>query len=370
MFISSLHLTNFRNHSNIALDFELGNNVIVGRNGLGKTNIVEAIHYCATLSSHRVANDLPLIRHDHNEALINAAFGKHSRRASLEIAIRASGSNSGSLNGNSMPKVRDVLGLVHAVIFSPEDLDLVRGEPAIRRAFLDEFCLQLRPAFAGLRLDYEKALRQRNSLLKSLGRRTPTGDALATLEAWDEQLVTLGALLIHSRIHGLHELSPYVIEHGQMISGDQEPLVATYCAKWVEEMPMELPEIQSELRRALEENRGNEIDRGQTVVGPHRDDIELKLNHMPAKGYASHGQSWSISLALKLAMFSSLRQVDDDPILILDDVFAELDATRRTRLESALTNVEQIIVTVADPDDIPEQLKGNYVNLSDVMSNV
>lgn len=370
MRISSLHLTNFRNHCDSTIGFEPGNNVILGKNGLGKTNVAEAIYYCATLGSHRVSGDAPLIRTGCLEATIQAEVAKHDRRANLEIDIKQAGANAARINGVVATKFRDILGLVKTVIFSPEDLDLVRGEPTYRRSYLDDFCLQMRPAYASIRLDYEKALRQRNSLLKSFGRRSPHGQALSSLEAWDEQLVATGVKVLSARLHALSELAPLISQHGEMISAGSEPLVVTYLAKWSEEAAINGSDLKEQLEVALVAQRTSEIDRGVTLVGPHRDDLGITLNGSPAKGYASHGQSWSIALALKFAVFSMLRQLDDDPILILDDVFAELDAHRRSRLESALTDVEQTIITVADEDDVPTSLHGRFIELSSVMNDV
>ena len=369
MHISSLALTNYRNHRNSHISFDAGNNVIVGRNGLGKTNVVEAVYYCATLESHRVPTDSPLIENGFSNAIIRADVGKHQRRANLEINIKQTGSNTAALNGVAVSRTRDILGLVKSVIFSPEDLDLVKGEPSFRRSYLDDFCVQLRPAFAGIRLDYEKVVRQRNSLLKSFGRRNPPGPALTTLEAWDEQLIDYAVQVMTSRLEALEVLSPLIKEHGEMMSGGAEPVSVTYGSKWCDELGETGSDLRQQLELAIANLRSSEIDRGMTLVGPHRDDLLVHLNQGPAKGYASHGQSWSIALALKLAVFSALRQFDDDPILILDDVFAELDTHRRSRLESALDQIEQTIITVADADDVPVGLQGNYIELSNVMNN-
>jgi DNA replication and repair protein RecF len=357
MQIKSLSLRDFRNHQDEQFTFSPGVTAIIGRNGRGKTNIVEAVNYFATLGSHRVSQDTPLIRWGCQEAQIAALVQKHDRQANVGITLRASGSNKVTLNDNKLTRPRDVLGLVHAVIFAPEDLELVRREPAARRRYVDDFCTQLTPRFAGVRLDYDRTLKQRNSLLKSHGRREMSASALATLEAWDEQLVDFGSQVVSHRLNALHQLKEPIDAHGKMLSGDTEPLLATYNSSWLKTDGMDVESVQADFRAALVERRREEVDRGLTLVGPHRDDIELTLSGMPAKEYSSHGQSWSVALALRLATFTILRQHDDDPILILDDVFAELDRKRRTRLVSAVSGVEQVMITAAVLEDVPSELQ-------------
>jgi DNA replication and repair protein RecF len=357
MQIKSLSLRDFRNHQDEKFTFSPGVTAIIGRNGRGKTNIVEAVNYFATLGSHRVSQDTPLIRWGCDEAQISALVHKHDRQATVGITIKASGSNKVTLNDNKLTKPRDVLGLVHTVIFAPEDLELVRREPAARRRYIDDFCTQLTPRFAGLRLDYERTLKQRNSLLKSNGRREMSANALATLQAWDEQLVEYGSQVVSHRLNALHQLKEPIDNHGKMLSGDTEPLLATYQASWLTTDLMDAEAVKADFRLALAERHREEVERGVTLVGPHRDDIELVLSGMPAKEYSSHGQSWSVALALRLATFTILRQHDDDPILILDDVFAELDRKRRNRLVSAVSGVEQVLITAAVLEDVPSELQ-------------
>ena len=363
MQIKSLTLRDFRNHQDEEFLFDSGVTAIIGRNGRGKTNIVEAVNYFATLGSHRVSQDTPLIRWGCEEAHIAALVQKHDRQANVGITLKASGTNRVTLNGNKMTKPRDVLGLVHAVIFAPEDLELVRREPAARRRYIDDFCTQLAPRFSGLRLDYERTLKQRNSLLKSNGRREMSASALTTLEAWDEQLVNYGSQLVSQRLRALDQLKRPIDEHGKMLSGDTEPLLATYQSSWLVTDHMDVEAVQEDFRYALTQRHREEVERGVTLVGPHRDDIELTLSGMPAKEYSSHGQSWSVALALRLATFTILRQHDDDPILILDDVFAELDRKRRTRLVSAVFGVEQVLITAAVLEDVPSELQSSQMVL-------
>ena len=365
MQISKLSLRNFRNHENLDLSFLSGATTIVGRNGRGKTNIVEAVHYLATLGSHRVSQDAPLIRNGQNTATIWASVEKHKRNAQVELTINYPGTNKVLLNESPLPKTRDILGLVTTVIFSPEDLELVNGEPAARRKFIDELSTLLAPKFSNTRSDFERTLKQRNALLKSLGRRTPSTQARATLDAWDEQLIQAGSEIIFNRLQNIKKVEPHISEFGTAISGDTEPLFFSYSNTW---LPLEVTnknEIAELFKIELETRSKDEIDRGATLVGPHRDDLSIQLSNMPAKGYASHGQSWSIAIALRLAAFKTLREHDDDPILILDDVFAELDEKRRNRLISIISDVEQTLITAAVIEDIPKGLPSNQLLLED-----
>ena len=365
MQIYKLSLRNFRNHENLDLSFSPGTTTIVGRNGRGKTNIVEAVHYLATLGSHRVSQDAPLVRNGQNTASVLANVEKHKRQAQVELVINYPGTNKVSLNGNPLTRSRDILGLVTTVIFSPEDLELVKGEPSARRKFIDELSTLLAPKFSNTRSDYERTLKQRNTLLKSLGRRNPSPQARATLDAWDEQLISSGSEIIFTRLENIKRIKPHVIDFGTLISGDTEPLHINYLNNWLSHEINNVNEVAELFRTELENRNKDEVDRGLTLVGPHRDDLNIQLSDMPAKGYASHGQSWSIAIALRLAAFKTLREHDDDPILILDDVFAELDEKRRNRLISIISDVEQTLITAAVLEDIPKGLPSHQLLLED-----
>ena len=365
MQISKLLLTNFRNHKNLDLSFNPGATTIVGPNGRGKTNIVEAVHYLATLGSHRVSQDGPLIRSGLTTAQLFSTVVKHDRQAQVELTINYPGINKVVLNGANLTKPKDLLGLVSTVIFSPEDLELIKGDPAARRRFIDEFSTLLTPKFSNTRSEYERTLKQRNTLLKSLGRRNPSESASATLEAWNEQLITHGSELISHRLKNLNKLQPHISNFGNLISGNSEPLVVNYLSSWLPSGELTNLEIENEFRKQLKKRFGDEVERGVTLVGPHRDDLNVELSNMPAKGYASHGQSWSIAIALRLASFTVLREHDDDPILILDDVFAELDEKRRTRLIESIADVEQTLITAAVLEDVPKGLVSNQLLLDD-----
>jgi DNA replication and repair protein RecF len=365
MQVSKLLLSDFRNHKKLDLTFLPGATTIIGPNGRGKTNIVEAVHYLATLSSHRVSQDGPLVRNGLTTANIAATVIKHDRQAQVDLTINYPGVNKVILNGAPLTKPKDLLGLVSTVIFSPEDIELIKGEPTARRRFIDDFSTLLAPKFINTRSEYERTLKQRNTLLKSLGRRTPTESARATLDAWNEQLITHGSELISTRLQNLKKLKAHISNFGNIISGNSEPLIANYNSTWLPSETISITEIVNEFRVQLEKRFKDEVERGVTLVGPHRDDLEILLSHMPAKGYASHGQSWSIAIALRLSTFTVLRAHDDDPILILDDVFAELDEKRRARLIEAITGVEQTLITAAVLEDIPKGLLSNQLLLDD-----
>jgi DNA replication and repair protein RecF len=365
MQISKLLLTDFRNHKNLDLSFNSGVTTIVGPNGRGKTNIVEAVYYLATLGSHRVSQDGPLIRSGLTTSQVAATVFKHDRQAQVELTINYPGINKVVLNGANLSKPRDLLGLVSTVIFSPEDLELIKGEPTARRRFIDDFSTLLIPKFSNTRSEYERTLKQRNTLLKSLGRKTPTESARATLEAWNEQLITHGTELVAHRLKNLNKLRPYISNFGNIISGNSEPLTVKYSSNWLSSGELTNIEIANDFKSELEKRFSDEVERGMTLVGPHRDDLNIELSNMPAKGYASHGQSWSIAIALRLASFTVLREHDDDPILILDDVFAELDEKRRIRLIESIYGVEQTLITAAVLEDIPKGLVSNQLLLED-----
>lgn len=362
MRISSLELRDFRNHANLSLTFQPGATTIVGRNGRGKTNIVEAINYLATLGSHRVSSEFPLLRHGTTQATIKAAVHKDDRTASIEVEINDGKQNRVTLNGSALSRPRDVLGLVHTVVFAPEDLSLVKGDPGDRRKYIDDFATQLSPRIAAVRSDFDKVLKQRNALLKSAGRRALSESAKQTLDVWNDQFVSHAVNLAEARLDALSHLRPFIESHGDAISGNTEQLRATYSSKWLTSTD---DDLETQLRAALAERQQDEIDRGLTLVGPHRDDLEIELAGLTAKHFASHGQSWSIALALRLATFDVLRVHHDDPILILDDVFAELDVRRRERLIASLEGVEQTLVTAAVAQDVPAFLLEQTLEMAD-----
>ena len=371
----SLSLTDLRSYEQVDCALERGVTTFVGRNGQGKTNLVEAICYLATLGSHRVATDAPLVRTGATQGFIRCEVVNDDRVIMIELAISPGSANKARVNRTPVPKVRDVLGLLRTVLFAPEDLALVKGDPSDRRKFIDDLLVQRTPRLAGTRSDYERTLKQRNALLKSasIARRTAGTEMLRTLEVWDEQLAASGSELVAARVSLLADILGLAREKYAFISGDDNTLLGlTYVSSLGADAPADgsadAPTDQVAaadregwrlaILEAIKNKRGDELDRGLTLIGPHRDDILLTLGQMPAKGYASHGESWSIALALRLAAFELLRADGVDPVLILDDVFAELDASRRQRLAEQVGTATQVIITAAVDMDIPDSLHG------------
>ena len=363
MWVQSLSLTDLRSYKQVDCTLQRGVTTFVGSNGQGKTNLVEAIGYLATLGSHRVATDAPLVRTGATQGIIRCEVVNDERVIMIELAINPGAANKARINRSPVPKVRDVLGLLRTVLFAPEDLALVKGDPSERRRFLDDLLVQRTPRLAGTRSDYERTLKQRNALLKSssIARRSASTEMLRTLEVWDEQLAAFGSELVAARISLLDDLINLGREKYSFISGDDETF---FGMKYVSALGVDTPLLLDReswklaILEAIHNKRKEELDRGLTLIGPHRDDILLTLGQMPAKGYASHGESWSIALALRLASFDLLRSDGVDPVLILDDVFAELDVSRRQRLAEQVSTATQVLITAAVDMDIPESLQG------------
>jgi DNA replication and repair protein RecF len=381
--IKHISLANFRNYETADVSFSPGVNLLVGPNGQGKTNLVEAIRYLSTLSSHRVAGYLPLIRHakpEIQQAVIRVLANHDSRDALLEVELNRSSPNRARINKANATRLRDILGYVNTVTFAPEDLDIIKKDPSNRRAFIDELLVQVSPRFSGVFTDYERVLRQRNTLLRTARQTSAKGTALSTLDAWDESLVKFGSEIVAARVALVERLRPLLTEAYQSIAiANNEPRILTKSslvgATVVDEDDTDaleniessnVAEVEELFRAKLAQIRQNELDRGITMVGPHRDDLVLMLSDLPAKGYASHGESWSFALALRLASISLLRAEtrSGDPILILDDVFAELDAGRRSRLAELVANNEQVIITAAVGEDVPAELKARVFKVA------
>jgi DNA replication and repair protein RecF len=380
--VRHLTLKDFRSYPSAELALTPGVTTLVGLNGQGKTNLVEAIGYLATLGSHRVATDQPLVRFGASQAVIRGAVVREDRETLVELEITPGRANRARL-GRSPVRPRDVLGTVRTVLFAPEDLALVKGDPSERRRFLDELLVQRQPRWQGVRSDYDKILRQRNALLKSAapvlrkgGRYRPRpGDpgsdearesALHTLGVWDEHLATVGSQLVYARLRLLRDLVPDLAECYDAVSAAASNARATYRSSLHEELGAriaagevpEAEELRSGMLDTLAQLRGSEVERGVTLVGPHRDDLVLSLGELPAKGYASHGESWSFALGLRLAAYHLLRRdLGDDPVLVLDDVFAELDSGRRERLAALVDDCEQVLITAAVGADVPDRLR-------------
>jgi DNA replication and repair protein RecF len=366
-YVRHLSLVDYRNYAQLAVDMGPGPNVFLGPNGQGKTNLVEAIGYVATLGSHRVATDAPLVRAGASAAVIRAAIVRDARELLVELEIVPGKANRARLNRSAVTRPREVLGALRTVLFAPEDLALVRGDPAERRRFIDELLVLRAPRFAAVRSDYERVLKQRNALLRTAAsaRRARSGGDLRTLEVWDGHLATHGAELLAGRLEVLTALSPYVDKAYDAVSAGRGRTRVAYRSSLStdEAAEVELPTDRSELEQrmlaALAAVRSQEIDRGLTLVGPHRDDVVLWLGELPAKGYASHGEGWSYALALRLACYDLLNADGGEPVLILDDVFAELDSQRRERLAALVRDASQVLVTAAVAADVPLALQGS-----------
>ena len=376
MHVARLTLHDFRSWSDLDLELGPGATAFVGRNGQGKTNLVEAIDYLSRLGSHRVAGDAPLVRAGTDQAVVRAAVIRDERRAVLEIEINPGRSNRGRINKSPLPRARELLGLVRTVVFSPEDLALVKGDPSERRHFADDLLVQLQPRYAGVRTDYDRVLKQRNSLLKSARRPTRFGSSsaadgpsgpLGTLGVWDANLARLGAEIVGARMRLIADLSPLVGKAYEAVArgATRDDATMVYRCSFPAAAGADQHELEQGLLSELERLRGDELDRGISLAGPHRDDLVLSLGDLPAKGYASHGESWSFALALRLASYDLLRSTGDDPILVLDDVFAELDTGRRQQLAELVGDAEQVLVTAAVADDVPVALRGTRYTVAD-----
>jgi DNA replication and repair protein RecF len=365
--LTRLALTDFRSYADLSLELGAGVTTFSGANGEGKTNLVEAIGYLATLGSHRVATDAPLVRQGAERAVLRAAVTGVNGNALVEIELNPGRANRVRLNRAPLPRPRDILGTLRTVLFAPEDLDLVKGDPGERRRFLDDLLVATAPRYAGLRADYERVLKQRTALLKSAGGkahlRGPAREAMtATLDAWDAQLARTGAPLLAGRMRLVAALRPHVEAAYEAVSGgpagEASGMFYRSSALNNEDGFDDVAALETAMLKALDRVRTSELDRGVCLVGPHRDELELSVGGLPARGYASHGESWSLALALRLASFTLLRQGHEDPVLILDDVFAELDTGRRDRLAGLVAGAEQVLITAAVLADVPDVLAG------------
>jgi len=408
--VRHLSVGDFRSWTTAEVPLRPGVNVLVGRNGVGKTNLVEAVGYLATLSSHRVAADAALIRRGAQQAIVRAAVVSEGRELLLEVEITAGKANRARINRSPVTRARDILGALRTVLFAPEDLSLVRGDPSERRRFMDEVLVMRAPRIAGVRADYERVLKQRNTLLKSAGaaRRGGRGGSgptdLSTLDVWDEQLAAVGAELIAERLALVQELRPHVVAAYADLAPESEAVDLVYRSAVVERsvgggaatadepsigddepgiaagspgsedsgsqsdvghLPAARAVMKTAMLELLVERRSAELERGVSLVGPHRDELELRLGDGPARGYASHGESWSFALSLRIGSFSLLRSDGVDPVLVLDDVFAELDVGRRDRLAGLVADAEQVLITAAVDSDVPEVLGGSRLTITD-----
>lgn len=376
MIVEQLSLVDFRNYAAADVTLHPGINVFVGRNGQGKTNLAEAIGYFATLGSHRVSQDAPMVRDGADAAIVRARLAHGERRVILEAQLNRSGSNKARVNGSPV-KTAELPRYAQVVLFAPEDLQIVRGDPSSRRRFADQLLIQRSPRMSGVLADYDRVLKQRTALLKSARARGIRGEELSTLDVWDDKLVQLGTQVVRARLALAADLAQPLADAYTTIAGaDHRPelewaLTIEGAESEEDDDAGDTPitgtrsphELEQQFRQALAAKRSSELDRGLTLVGPHRDDLLLRVRDLPVKGYASHGESWSVALSLRLASAHLLREQSSlgDPVLILDDVFAELDADRRSRLAGVVVDFEQVIVTAAVEADVPEPLRARTV---------
>ena len=375
MFAKRVKLTNFRNYESEDIEFSPGVNLIYGPNGQGKTNLVEAMNFFAALDSHRVAGHNPLIKQGKSTAIISLELSHENRDLLLEYEINADSSNRARLNKSEVAKPKDILGYLNSVIFAPEDLDIVKRDPSNRRAFLDQLIVQFNPRMHGVYADYDRVLKQRNTLLKSARATGTKGESLSTLDAWDQALIKNGTEIIAARVAITGKLSPSLVTNYQNIAKSNNEPSMFIRSSVVESSKLDQDDLETQdalettnkedisglFQQKLSLLRNKELERGITLVGPHRDDLQLNLGSLPAKGYASHGESWSYALSLKLASLEILKSESKlgDPILILDDVFAELDKDRREKLSDLVQQNEQVLITAAVIEDVPENLLAN-----------
>jgi DNA replication and repair protein RecF len=375
MFAKRVKLTNFRNYESADIEFTSGVNLIYGPNGQGKTNLVEALNFFSALDSHRVAGHTPLIKQGKSTALISLELSHESRNLLLEYEINADSSNRARLNKSEVAKPKDILGYLNSVIFAPEDLDIVKRDPSNRRAFLDQLIVQFNPRMHGVYADYDRVLKQRNTLLKSARATGTKGDSVSTLDAWDQALIKNGTEIIAARVAITEKLSPPLVNNYQNIAKSNNEPGMFIRSSVVESSKLDQDDLETQdaldttnkeeishlFQQKLSLLRQKELERGITLVGPHRDDLQLNLGSLPAKGYASHGESWSYALSLKLASLEILKSESKlgDPILVLDDVFAELDKDRREKLSDLVQQNEQVLITAAVIEDVPGNLLTN-----------
>ena len=349
MLITNLNLANYRSYTTLDLQLESGVSIFVGKNGEGKTNIAESILYLTFLNSHRASGNIPLIKLGNQSAYIRAKIKYPEREILVELEINGEKANRAKVNQNPVRSQKEIFGIVQTIYFSPEDLDIVRGDPSERRRFIDQLLTLRSPRIAGVISDYERAVKQRNSLLK-------TRASTDALSPWDKQVAELGGELITLRMLALDELKPIFNQVYKDIS-DTKPAEIVYKSS-IENPSLNQDENSEKIMERLINNRGAELDRGLTLTGPHRDDLLLILGDHLVKGYASHGESWSIALSLKLATYNLLKSDGLSPILILDDVFSELDEERRERLAKIAKGADQTIITVAVENDLPKSITG------------
>ncbi|HEX9998896.1 MAG TPA: DNA replication/repair protein RecF [Actinoplanes sp.] len=368
MHVRRVELADFRSYERVAVDLDPGVSVLVGQNGVGKTNLIEALGYVATLDSHRVATDAPLVRAGAASGVIRCAVVHDGRELLVELEIVPGKANRARLNRSPVRRPREVMGALRMVLFAPEDLELVRGDPSERRRYLDDLLVARQPRYAGVRADYDRVVKQRNALLRTAYLTRKVGGNrntdLSTLAVWDQHLARHGAELLAGRLELAAALGPHLTKAYDAVAAGRGAAALSYTSPLGDPLAPDRPALEHALLAALAERRTAETERGVTLVGPHRDDLTLSLGDLPAKGYASHGESWSFALALRLAAYDLLRSDGIEPVLALDDVFAELDTGRRDRLAALVADAAQLLVTCAVPEDVPATLRGTRFDVT------
>jgi DNA replication and repair protein RecF len=368
MHVRRVELADFRSYERVAVDLDPGVSVLVGQNGVGKTNLIEALGYVATLDSHRVATDAPLVRAGAASAVIRCQVVHDGRELLVELEIVPGKANRARLNRSPVRRPREVFGALRMVLFAPEDLELVRGDPSERRRYLDDLLVARQPRYAGVRADYDRVVKQRNALLRTAYLTRKVGGTrntdLSTLAVWDQHLAHHGAELLAGRLELAAALGPHLTKAYDAVAAGHGAAALTYTSPLGDALVPDRPALEQALLESLAERRTAETERGVTLVGPHRDDVALALGDLPAKGYASHGESWSFALALRLAAYDLLRSDGIEPVLALDDVFAELDTGRRDRLAALVADAAQLLVTCAVPEDVPATLRGTRFDVT------
>ncbi|MHB1139406.1 MAG: DNA replication/repair protein RecF [Microthrixaceae bacterium] len=335
MHLRHLWLKDYRSYESVDVALSAGVCAVLGPNGMGKSNLLEAVAYLALLESFRGAPGDALIRAGAEQAVVRGEVTEDGREQLIEAELTRSGRNRVLLNKQRLQRGRDLLGAVRVTVFSPDDLALVKGGPALRRTYLDQLLVQLDPRHDAVRAEYERALRQRNALLKQTRGRLDEA-ASVTLEVWDTKLVQAGERLAQLRDDLVSRLDPMVRAAYTDVAGDRAATTLRYEASW----------RSVGLAAALAAARDDELRRGVTLVGPHRDELSIELNAMPARTHASQGEQRSLSLALRLAAHRSVHEVaGSPPVLLLDDVFSELDPGRSRALLEALPAGQTILTT-------------------------
>lgn len=366
MRVSHVALDDFRSYRHAVVEFAPGTTVLLGSNGQGKTNLVEAVSYLSAFSSHRVSAEQALVRlplspdePQPGGAVVRVRLVTAGERETvIELEIVRGKANRAKVNRTQV-RPREVLGLLKSVVFSPEDLQIVRGDPQVRRQFLDDLLIQQHPLIAQVKSDFDKVARQRAALMKNAQSQLRRGFTpnFSTVEVWDDTFAQLSAQLSLARVGLVEELRGPAAHAYEEIGGSPRKLDIEFLASQGNcPVDGDVATIAGELKEILASSRMKEAERGVNLFGAHRDDLKLTLGGMPVKGYASHGETWSVALSLRLGAFELLSRDGDTPILILDDVFAELDSSRRAGLTRMITEAEQVLITAAVADDVPQEL--------------